>query len=76
MPDTMKIYSHNGNQETPYFAICGYTYDTRRVERWTYILLDKDKKPVTEESEKSDNGKRTELEALDAVNGTEYTEVR
>ena len=74
MPDTIRIYTHNGNPDTPYFAIYVYAFGTTRVERWSYIILDKNKNPASAESEKSDNGKRMELEALDAVGGTEYDE--
>ena len=75
-PTAIRYYTHNGEEETPYFAICCYTFGTNRVEQWSYVILDEDKDPMGPESERYENGAACEIDAKAAVGATEVTEVR
>ena len=75
MPNSKRLFSHDGNQETPFFAVYGYTYGGNRVERWTYVLLNAEKTVIGKESEKYDDGMKAILSAQNAVQATTYKEL-
>ena len=76
MTNSITKYLHNGDQSTPYFIITGYTYETNRVEHWTYRIYSEDKTPVGGESKKFNQGGSAMLSVMEKLEASKCTNLK